>query len=113
MVTNRINECRKHVVNFTEKSFYAYACDGTPILVPAQEPEDEIPSPDDKRNRALVVDEKQYLMLREQGRTTHDLARLSAPSDGVDGLPMQSIFDYDTNTRIMPTNGILNCRCFC
>ena len=110
----KLRECCRYVMNFTGEPFYAYACDGTPIMIMPQAPGTEIPEPDCDCDWALVVDKNRYLALKASGRPTHDLARLDEPHDGVRGLPMQVISEYDdANTRIMPTNCVFRRRRSC
>lgn len=98
-------EVHKNVMNFTGEAFYTYACGGAPVIVVAQRPETAVPDPDNKDSWVFIVDAKKYNELKTQGRRTYDLAYLGRVFTGVNGLSMQSIYMYDDESRVFPTNG--------
>lgn len=97
----------KYVVNFTGETFWAYAYDGTPIKIRAEKNRDRIP-PYPELRIVLIVDDEQYQKLKESGRETRDLAKLSEPMKGKDNLTLRMVIMYDNEkVRVMPINNSL------
>ena len=97
----------RYVVNFTGETFWAYAYDGTPIKIRAEKNRDRIP-PHPELRIVLIVDEEQYQKLKESGRETRDLAKLSEPMKGIDDLTMRMVIMFDDEkVRVMPINNSL------
>lgn len=104
---NKLNNLDRYVVNFTGETFWAYAYDGAPIKIRAEKNRDKIP-PRPEHRIVLIVDEEQYQKLKASGRETHDLAKLSEPMSGKDGLILRAIIMYDgEKERVMPINNSL------
>lgn len=98
-------EFRGPVINLTGEPFCCYGWDGTPVSFLAETLSDGTPKLDYGDDQILVVNEELYQMLRENGCSTHILAKLDEPSEGIGGLIMRRIIERGTNRRIMPTNG--------
>ena len=96
----------RYVINLTGEAFWAYAYDGSPMEVGISS--GEMPTEPDSK-KVIIVDEDQYERLKESGRETHDLARLSKPMHGINDLPMRVITLYDdSKTRVMPNNNVFD-----